>query len=334
MANAVIDMYLIERRERFVEEASAAHESLATETARARGELLQTEARLREFYADNGLLLAFEKDRVQLNQWMNLRGEVTSLEARQAELRETLRTVRIQLAAESSEIRNVQILMDDVRSLQRNLTEFEVSRELALEKYQPTAPEVWTIDQQIRAVQGIISEKIAILAEQETKGPNDMYESLRTQIAGLETELAGVDASVESRRASAAEMENVLEQLPEKMQMNHELERERLLVESEYQALNERLTMAAVSMATARSAPSAMRVVEYATPPEKQSWPNTKLLLGAAAIFGLMCGLIGALVIDLIFIRANRYRFWRNPSEYEVYGLVRQDAEFVDRLYA
>jgi capsular polysaccharide biosynthesis protein len=86
-------------------------------------------------------------------------------------------------------------------------------------------------------------------------------------------------------------------------------------------------------MATARSAPSAMRVVEYASAPEQPVWPKTKLLLLGAVAFGLIAGVIGALLLELVFVRVNRYRLLEKDDEYRVFAIVDQDEKFLDQLY-
>ena len=73
-------------------------------------------------------------------------------------------------------------------------------------------------------------------------------------------------------------------------------------------------------------------MVEYASPPEQPVWPKTKLLLLAAALLGLTVGSVLALVLELVFVRVNRYRLW-GGDDYRVFSIVQRDERVLERLY-
>jgi uncharacterized protein involved in exopolysaccharide biosynthesis len=127
-------------------------------------------------------------------------------------------------------------------------------------------------------------------------------------------------------------MRALLDQIPAKMQVNREFERRQSVLEAKYTSISEKLTIAAVSMATARSAPAAMRVVERAGVPSQPVWPMTRLMLLAAVIFGLLLGALGALLLDLIFARATRLRL-DGAADYRVFAVVDRDGGFLDTAY-
>jgi tyrosine-protein kinase Etk/Wzc len=77
-----------------------------------------------------------------------------------------------------------------------------------------------------------------------------------------------------------------------------------------------------------------LRVVEYASPPDQPIWPKTKLLLLVAVTLGLMLGVMVALILELAFVRVNRFRLWERDSEYRVFAVVDQDEKFLSALYA
>jgi uncharacterized protein involved in exopolysaccharide biosynthesis len=121
--------------------------------------------------------------------------------------------------------------------------------------------------------------------------------------------------------------------IPEKMKVTHELNRQHDLLEKKYSVLQDKMAVAVVSKAAAASAPPSMRVVEYAALPAKPSWPNTKLLLALALIMGLGAGVVLALLLDLIFARVNRYRLQRAGIDYPVYAVLEQDKDYLGNLY-
>jgi capsular polysaccharide biosynthesis protein len=92
--------------------------------------------------------------------------------------------------------------------------------------------------------------------------------------------------------------------------------------------------MAAVSRATARSAPSSISVIADATPPSKASWPNAKLLVLLAIVAGSIAGIVLALIIDLLFGRVHRYRLRDIGGDLPVYAMLRRDAAYAAELFA
>jgi uncharacterized protein involved in exopolysaccharide biosynthesis len=98
------------------------------------------------------------------------------------------------------------------------------------------------------------------------------------------------------------------------MQASHELERTQGLLESKYNALQSKLAVAAVSMATATSAPAALRVVEPARMPEQPTHPQTKLLVIGAVLAGVTLGTLLALLLDVTLERATRGRVARRQG--------------------
>jgi uncharacterized protein involved in exopolysaccharide biosynthesis len=162
----------------------------------------------------------------------------------------------------------------------------------------------------------------------------ESYELLRRREVDLEAQLAGDRASLRKKTAELERERLLLQALPEKLKVNHEYERALALSEGTLASLHEKLSVATVSLATARSAPPAFRVIEYAPPPEKPIWPRTKWLLMGAIVFGLLLGSLAALLLELAFVRVNRYRLWEKNAVYRVFALVDQDERFLNALYA
>lgn len=331
IANTMVDVYLEQRRERYVNEARQAYESLHVETEKALQEVQTVESEMKNFYADNGMLLLFEKDRVQLTQWLELRAAIFSMEAQIADNENALRIINTQLNTESKHISSDRMFREN--ALKDRLTKLEIAMADAKQTYQPNSPEVRNLEAQIKAAMAGIDEHDHPIAVRNTASIQDSYEQLRTKKSNLESMLAGAKASLQIKKVEAEGMKTMLDRIPRQMQLNHEFERKQLIHESKYSSLNEKLTMAAVSMATAKSAPSAMRVVDYASTPEKPTWPNTKLLLLAAVLIGLLVGTVGALLVDLVVVRVTRYRLWSKEGDYRLFAIVDQDEKFLATLY-
>ena len=125
----------------------------------------------------------------------------------------------------------------------------------------------------------------------------------------------------------------MLDQLPEKLKTNHEFERSQAVLEAKLRTLYEKLAMASVSVATVRTAPPALRVIEYAANPEKPVWPRTNLFIAGAILSGLLLGILAALLLDLAFERVNLNRLLEKSSAYRVFAFIDQDEKFLNTLY-
>lgn len=331
IANTMVDVYLEQRRERYLEEARRAYDSLKEETDKALAELQEVEEEMRRFYSANDLLLLFEKDRVELGNWIGLRSAVTDLRAQIAEYTDALHVIRQQMAAESRHMKSNRVFQDNASKTR--LTELEKALAVAKQQFQPDAPEVLELEEQIALEQGRIQEGESDILVRDSQRINAAYEDLRSQRVSIETQLAGAQAALAVKEEEQQRLHDLLQGIPQKMLVNKALERRQALLESKYQSLNEKLMLASVSMATVKSAPSALWVVEYAGPPDKPTWPKTKLLLAVALVFGGLAGLVGALLMELVFMRVSRDRIMRQGSGYRLFAVVNGDRRFIDKLY-
>jgi uncharacterized protein involved in exopolysaccharide biosynthesis len=329
IANSVVSVYLRQRGERYAREAEQAYQSLRDEADKTLRELDLVDREARKFRAENGLLLLFEKDRAQISQWVVLRAAVTDLEAQIADSENALRIVERQLATESEQIGTTRVFKDN--ALQDRVTKLEMALAAAKQTFQPDAPEVRELEDEIRtAMAGIAGGRDVVLRN--TQKVSDSYETLRAKKLTIESTLAGARASLRIKSEEAARMRALLDQIPAKMQVNREFERRQSVLEAKYTSISEKLTIAAVSMATAKSAPAAMRVVEPAGVPSQPVWPMTRLMLLAAVTSGLLLGALGALLLDLLFARATRLRL-EGAADYRVFAVVDRDGGFLDMAY-
>ena len=331
IANTLADVYLEMRRERHVGEAQKAYASLLDEAVKVERDLQGLDQEIRKFRSENGLLLVFEKDRLQLGQLQTYRAGIAELEAAIAEHESALAVIRRQLATEGALISSDRIFRDTAN--QDRLTKLEAQLAQARQLFQPGSPEVRDLEEQIRIATASIGGAKDTVTVRNSLRVGDSYELLRAKGAALESQLSGARASLASRRAEQQRVLALAERLPEKMKVNQEFERRQLALEAKYKAINDKLSMAAVSVATARSAPAAMRVVTYASPPEKPSWPNTKYFVAGAVAAGLLLGVMAALFLELVFVRVNRYRLWERDDDYRVFAIIEQDPKFLETLY-
>lgn len=332
IADTLVKVYLDERKQRHVAEADRAYQSLAVEAAKVREELAVLETKMEKYYAENGLLLMFEKDKVEISEWLKLKAMLVESESGIAALEKSLAEVDRQLALEDREITSARVLQKN--EVKDELLRLELEHQLALQKFQPDSPDVREIESRIASVKSLMEKVGDVVESQKTQVVNETYLSLKLRRSELLSQLEGARAALEIRSAAAAGLEKHVSNIPSKMKDTHEMGREHDLLEKKYAILQEKLAVAAVSRAAAESAPPSMRVVEYAALPEKPSWPKTKLLLILAVMLGLCGGVTLALLMDLIYARVNRYRLLRAKDEFAVYAILEQDRDYVTQLFS
>lgn len=331
IADAIAREYLEQRIQRSVKEAGDALAALTTERDKAQREMDQLEGEIRDFRTQAGLLLVFEKDRVQLTQYQTLRAQAAELQAQIADQENVLRVLDTQITSEGRHLATDRQFKDV--ATQDRLAKLEAQLAQARQLFQPMAPEVRELEEQIRIASTSLDSRREEVPRNALRVA-DSYEMLRVKRNATESTLAGARAALQSKQAELARLKRLIDQLPGKMQVNQDFERRQAMVEVKLRSLNEKLSMATVSLATARSAPPALRVVEWASPPEKPTWPNTKLFLFAAVTSGLVLGIMAALLLESIFVRVNRHRLWEAEEKYDLFAVVEQDAGFVKSLFA
>ena len=331
IANAIAAVYLEQRRNRYVSEATQAYLSLRGERDKALAELAQLDDEAEQFRSHQGLFLYFEKDKAQIDEWVARQAAVTDLQAQITEHESTLEVIEQQLAVESQPIMSNRIFKDSANAAR--LAQLEAERAQARELYRPQSREVREIEDQIKnALSGFGADKSTVIVRNPQK-VGESYEGLLAQKHAIESQLAGERAAYTIKKSEVETMRAVLDRIPANVQVNHQFERRQAALESNYSALNEKLAVAAVSMATARSAPSALRVVENASTPEQPVWPMTKLLLAAALGLGFAVGVIGAVTLDSFFGRVTRYRMAARRVDFPTCAVVARDPKFVEQIY-
>ncbi len=332
MANAIAQAYLELRIERQRQEAEAAYNALAKEAANAKADVLAQEARMEQFDSDNNLILSMEKDKLDVTQSAVLQAAIVDLQAAIASGTQTLADINAQLAREQKTVVSARLMKaSPVReSLADKVAQLELARRQTLIHYKPDAPEVKELDQQL----AVMKQQLAVQPDDEVSQTtvmlSDGYEGLRRRKSQLESDLAGHHAALAVKQAELERLNATVGEIPHKMKVNHQMERERELLEKRYVILQEKLMEADVSRAMSSSAPSTIQVVERATPPDQPMWPKTKLLLAGAAALGLLAGVGLALLIDLLSDRVDRHRLAAGGP---VYAILTSDSRFSTRLF-
>jgi len=335
IANTMVDLFLEERQIRMMTEANAAYHALQLEVEKARNKLDAIEEELEKHYDQNNLLLAFEKDKLQVAIWVELRASIVESEAKLAYIVATLKEIDRQLAIEEKNVVSSRVMIkNSARTTLRNqIVLLQISLEQAEIRYASTAPEVTEIKEQIIALTQLWNSEDEIEEAQATELISETYQSLQNRKSALLSEMEGVKANISVKKKTDKDLSEKLKLLPAKLRSTERLEREHELQKTRYIGLSDKLTIAAVSKATIASAPPAIRVVDYAEYPEKPYWPKTKYLILGAIVLGAMMGILTAIILELIYGRVSRYRLSATSSHHTLYAIVSRDKEFVAHLY-
>lgn len=336
IANTLVEKYLEERKLRYIREAQTSLDSLHEETEKARVELTETEKLKEAFYTKENILLEFEKDKVEVGKWLELKSLIIEAEALRATLEENILEVEHQLEQEQSHVISARVYKQNSRKviLQDQRVQLQFGLKQTELVYTPDAPEVRDIKKQIAAVTEMIKNQEEMEESQFNEALSETYESLRQNRGRLLSQLAGVNAGLAIRKAAETEMRERVGKIPSKMKITREMGREHSIQETKYLSLQNKLTIAAVSLATISSAPSSIKVVDWAVPVDKASWPKTKMFLLLALVMGAVVGFLLGLFLDLIFQRVNRFSLTPQHIGDALFATVRKDPNRLCQVFS
>lgn len=325
IANSVANTYLRQRREVFAAEAREAYASLKVETDKAYAELRDVERQMQQYYTENDMLLMFEKDKVEIAQYLAMRDQQMAARRKVATTRTELAEIGGMLSNEPTEVLSArQIQRSPVfAAYEQQLGQLEMQRELISLNYRPDSPEVITLNQQIDKIRQQMGKIEAERTEISNVVRSPAYETLGSRRKQLRGELVAAQAELQVLNDQVATLNSNIGGIPEKMRLSHNLGRTHSALEKKYMVLEERLMTAEVSAAVAASAPSTFRVVEWATPPEKPVSPRTNLTLLAGLVLGLVMGTALAILLNLVTGRVTASRLLRRSGNAKLYALVR-----------
>lgn len=336
MANAIVQAYFEQRRARHVAEAEDAYNALQTEQQQAEAGVRNVEDQLRQYYSANDMLLDFEKDKIDIGQVTALKSGIVDLQSAIAGKENALHELDDQLAQEARTVVSQRITAANplVDTLKASLAALQIQRKQTLIDFRPDSPEVAALDQQIAIVSGRLRQEPVNTERQSTTVLSADYEAIRSRAGLLRAELAGDRATLEAKTAAYTRLKTALQSIPEKMQAVHDLDRQLGEAEKKLNVIEEKMMIAAVSRATAKTDYSSIRIIDPATAPGEPVWPLTKLLLLGAAVVGLIAGVLLALLIDLFFGRVHRFRLASNGRALPIYATVLRDQALARDLFA
>lgn len=325
-ANTLIDEFIAGRRLQFAEEAREAYGALAKENEKAQLDFKRASEAIEAFETRNALMLGFQKEEVLMGQWVEMGLGIAQLEARLASQKKAIEVVASELAAEPEELDlsttdQASEVKDEMRAqlfqLRNNLRQMRA-------RMQEDSPEVRELKVLITETEQAIENEPDKRMHASTRAKNENHLLLRQSRQGLLKSMAGLKAELASRKQTYDKIGAQLAALPKLKFESAMLQQDLNSTGTRHKLLRERLMMAEVSLATAKSAPSTFKIIDYAMAPGKPVWPKTKLFMAVAVLVGLLAGVGLALFIDMVANVATRDRL-AVRQDLPVFGTINLD---------
>lgn len=324
VANAIALTYLELRKERLIAEARMAYESLAEEAASTLAELEIKENEQRAFFDKSEMFLRFEKDKVEIAQWIQMKSNLVEIRSDLEGLMKRRESLQAMLGGEeetiiASEVKQINPIFS---TLEAQVTSLNTQLEQARLKFTEDAPEVREIIEMIASSERRMGEVEEYRTVSQSTAPNVAYEQLRLSLQNVESEIADLQQKLAVRQADYTDLERQIKEIPFQMMALDRLTRDVLALEKRYALLKERMDLAEVSMATSRTAPAAFSIVDPARMPTKPDWPNKKLLFLGAILIGGFLGLTLSVLLNFFVgkVTENRLKLMRG---YPVFAHLR-----------
>jgi len=187
----------------------------------------------------------------------------------------------------------------EVQQLNTKIAELEIQRSGLLQEFQPNAPEVQLVEQQIaqakRERENLLAQAVdkqfLTLSKQETVNP--LYMELAQSLLRAESELQATQATLTILKQQQAQFEQLFQRTPDLMAEYADLKRQ-------YEAALTIWTEKVRAYEQARAQQLVGKVspvlLQPATLPDRQVFPRPVLTMGLGTMLGVMLGSLGALV--------------------------------------
>lgn len=307
-ANAIIDVFLRHRAQTHLDEATRSYEILMKETDGARREL-EDIGQKRVVYAEaNGLTFDFQREIALLKQRTDVEGTMGAELARIKSIEASLQEIGTELAKEPATTTTSRTMeANSVREAAKmKRLELESILIATRQKYREDSPEVEQMVSQLARLDAVIARTDESVLRASTEGLNSLRQELLTNRNSLTVQLAGARSEMAAMKANDLSLAHSLQNVPGKQNALRGFDRDYNGAQEKYQQLMQKAEEAHVSIATTKAAMPSVRVVDYAPPVGKESWPSTKLLYPSAVLVGLVLGVFAAFLKQWISGRVLR----------------------------
>lgn len=276
-------------------------ERLSRELQAQENALRETGRRITQFLKERKVVAPEEELTKSVEKYADLLERLREAEGKQIALERQITAIRRQLQREPKfyeAMRNLAV-PPEVQELNSKIAELEIQRSGLLQEFQPDAPEVKQVEEQIaqakrerdKLLTQAIDHQFLILAKQETVSP--VYLELTQALLTAESELQATKASLQVLRQQQAQFEQLFRRTPDLMAEYADLKRQ---YEAALTIWTEKVR--AYEQARAQQLIGKISPILLQPPalPDRPVFPRPALTTGLGVLLGLMVSSLGALM--------------------------------------
>ena len=291
--NAVVDQYLVYRREVFQGRGSNA---LQTQRQKFEAELADADQAYEAFLTTNNLGDFATAKAAVANSYQAVFAEQLSLQAQLNQASQRVATLQAQLNATPAEI---SLYQDLNISAQDQILQLRTQRENLLTRYQPDAAPVRELDIQIERLQAYVSSGTAVGPKEVRTGPSPIWTELETQRINAQAERDSLSARLAVVSGQVDDLRERQARLTELESRNSTLAGNREVLSTFIREFQQRENLARADNELVKAGADNVQVIERARPPSKGKSLKFPLLIGVLAMAAMSALSIGLLRIFL-----------------------------------
>jgi uncharacterized protein involved in exopolysaccharide biosynthesis len=292
LANAMLEVYLARRQERYRAEGQRAFDALSGEMSQAEKELREIEGRRLAFSMENKLVFDFQKEALEVTKLTDLEADMTKARVKVADLQASIREAERQLASDPPRKSPASVR----QAAQHKELELRAALILAKNRYREDSPEVQEIERNLKELGALIAEGSEKVEGPTSDGLTPLQQEAASKRNAWRAELAGLRAGLQVMEQQAAGLRERVSKVSGLQSEMRIIDRELAGAQEKYHVLFGKRAQAAASLQSIDGTTSSMRVVDYASAPERASWPRPLVLFPGALLVSLVLG-VGAAVL-------------------------------------
>lgn len=236
-----------------------------------------------------------------------------------AELEQELATLGGSLASETEALDAGEYLLQSpvIDTIKQRITQIEI--DLAGRRVELAAehPEIMALEREYERATGLLARELDRIAASRTRAAGTLAEELARRIATAEVDLAGARARADRLAEVRERIDRRVDEIPALLARSETIDDQIATLRTERAALFDAAGEMAANRARFRS-PAV--VTQQALPPDRPSFPFLPLNLPIAAVFGVVAGVVYALVVEYVQSSARLRRERRAAALLEALG--------------
>lgn len=287
--NAIIDQYLVQRRNVFRDRTTPA---IAAQREAFEDQLADADAAYNAFIASNDIGDFATAKATQAAVYQTTLTEVLSLRAQLNQATQRLSTLEAQLAQQPAEV----VLQQDLNvSAQDQILQLRTQREALLSRYTPDAQPVKDIEQQIADLQAYVATGTTVGAREVRTGPSTIFTEVETARINAAADRDGLAARLRVAERQLAQTRERLAELTRLESTNANLFGNREVLTNYIREFQQRETAAQADSALVAAGADNVTVIERAEAPTRGASLKGPLLALAFLFAGFTALCVGLL---------------------------------------